>query len=247
MKPVCVVTGAAQGIAFAVCQELAAQGWDVAMCDVQELSKWAGAVEEVRGLGADARAYQVDIGNSPSVAAAAAAIDKDFPGRVKGLANVAGIVSRTTPGEESDDEWARHLNINVVGTARVTKFIAPLMAQAGGGGIVTISSLAARFGAEAAALCYTAAKAALIGMSKQFAKMYAKQGIRSNCIAPGPVQTPMLDWDEATRERFRNATLLKRIAVPEDIASAVAFLLSDKARHITAATLDVNGGQYVGS
>ena len=147
MKPVAVVTGGVQGIGLAVGEELARQGWDLAILDLQDAAE---AVKKVRALGAFAKGYRVDVGDTASVEAACKEVDGDFSGRVQGLVNCAGIVSRKAPDDETDEEWRHAINVNVVGARRTVKFVAPMMKMAGNGAIVSISSIAARFGAEAA-------------------------------------------------------------------------------------------------
>ncbi|MCB0324395.1 MAG: SDR family oxidoreductase, partial [Bdellovibrionales bacterium] len=142
--------------------------------------------------------------------------------------------------------WLRVLNVNVWGHQLMVNHAAPLMRARGGGSIVTISSLAGRFGAVAAALSYTASKAALIGLAKQWAKLLGSDGVRSNVIAPGPTRTAMLDsMQPAVVEAFERATLTGRITTPQDIAKAVVFLASDDSANITGQVLDINGGCWI--
>ena len=124
--------------------------------------------------------------------------------------------------------------MNVLGAQHAVNNVVPLMAKRGSGSIVTVSSMAGRMGADAAAEAYTGSKSDLIGRSKQWAKVYGPRGIRSNIVAPGPVNTTMIrSWSPAQRQAFVEKTPLRRIAEPEDVADAVWFLLSDYSRHIT--------------
>ena len=165
---------------------------------------------------------------------------------VRGLVNSAGIYSEALTGHGTDEDELRIFRVNVLGAQHLVNAAVPLMTKAGRGSIVTLASMAGRMGADAAAEAYTGSKSDLIGRSKQWAKVYGPSGIRSNVVAPGPVNTGMIrSWTPALRQAFIEKTPLRRIAEPEDIAEAVWFLLSDHSRHITGVCLDVNGGYYI--
>lgn len=191
-------------------------------------------------------AYRADIADREAVREVFAHIAADPSHEVRGLVNSAGVYSEAAAGSGTDDEELRLFRVNVLGAQHLVNAAVPLMEQAGSGSIVTLASMAGRMGADAAAEAYTGSKADLIGRSKQWAKVYGPRGIRSNVVAPGPVDTAMIrSWTHERRQAFIAKTPLRRIAEPEDIADAVAFLLGNQSRHITGVCLDVNGGYYI--
>lgn len=251
-----LVTGGQGGMGEVICMALATQGADVAIVDVvdPEKDKVSGKIE---AQGQAARYYRSDISNGDDVRNLFSKIDADF-GRVDVLVNLAGLVGRRDasiidPEKERDfymeepfEEWLQVMKVNVWGANQMVRHAVSLMRQGGGGSIVNLSSLAGRFGAAAAALSYTASKSALVGLSKQWAKMYGRDGIRSNAIAPGPTNTPMLDsMSDVKKEAFKNATLTGRISEPADIATAVCFLAGPGSGNITGQVLEINGGCWI--
>ena len=243
MKPVAIVSGGCQGIGLAVCRRIILD-WDVAIVDVQDGAAIAADLE--RQNGGRALAYRADIGDEDAVREVFTRLAADFTGGVGGLANCAGIFSEAAPGRGSDADELRVFRVNVLGAQHLVNHAAPLMAKRGAGSIVTVASMAGRMGADAAAEAYTGSKSDLIGRSKQWAKVYGPRGIRSNVVAPGPVNTGMIrSWGAAQRQAFIERTPLGRMAEPDDVAGPVWFLLSDHSRHITGVCLDVNGGYYI--
>ena len=243
MKPVAIVTGGCQGIGLAVCARLLPD-WDLIILDLQDGVGIAADLQE--RMGGRVAARRVDIGDEGRVKEVFSRFAEEASGPLRGLVNCAGIYTESAPGHGSDDEELRIFGVNVLGPQHVVNAAVPLMAKAGSGSIVTVASMAGRMGADAAAEAYTGSKADLIGRSKQWAKAYGPRGIRSNVVAPGPVNTSMIrNWTAERRQVFIERTPLGRIAEPEDVANAVRFLLSDESRHITGVCLDVNGGYYL--
>jgi 3-oxoacyl-[acyl-carrier protein] reductase len=226
-----------------VCRRLLPD-WDVVIIDIQDGADIAA--EFARATAGRVAAYRADIADPVAVREVFAQVARDFPASIRGLVNSAGLYSESAPGQGSDDEELRMFRVNVLGAQHLVNAAVPLMMQAGAGSIVTLASMAGRVGADAAAEGYTGSKAELIGRSKQWAKVYGPSGIRSNVVAPGPVNTTMIgSWTDTRRQAFIDKTPLRRIAEPEDVAEAVWFLLSDHSRHITGVCLDVNGGYYI--
>jgi 3-oxoacyl-[acyl-carrier protein] reductase len=243
MKPAVIVSGGCQGIGLAVCRRVLPD-WEVIIIDVQQGSDIAAGLERERG--GRVVAYRADVGDEEAVGEIVSRLAADFSQSVRGLVNSAGVYSEAAPGHGTDEDELRLFRVNVLGAQHLVNAAAPLIAKAGSGSIVTLASLAGRMGADAAAEAYTGSKSDLIGRSKQWAKVYGPCGIRSNVVAPGPVNTGMIrSWNAARRQTFIEKTPLRRIAEPEDIADAVWFLLSDHSRHITGVCLDVNGGYYM--
>jgi len=243
MRPAVIVSGGCQGIGLAVCRRVLPD-WEVIIIDVQQGSDIAAGLE--RQTGGRVVAYRADISHENVVREIFSRLATDISQPVTGLVNSAGIYSEAAPGHGSEEEELRLFRVNVLGAQHLVNAVVPLMMKAGSGSIVTLASLAGRAGADAAAEAYTGSKADLIGRSKQWAKVYGPCGIRSNVVAPGPVNTGMIrSWTPAMRHTFIEKTPLRRIAEPEDIAEAVWFFLSDHSRHVTGVCLDVNGGYYI--
>ena len=243
MKPAAIVSGGCQGIGLAVCERMVAD-WDVVIIDVQDGSELAAGLE--RRTGGRVVAYRADIGDEGAVREVFTRLAADVSWSVGGLVNCAGIYSEAAPGSGTDEEELRLFRVNVLGAQHMVNHAVPLMVKTGSGSIVTVASMAGRMGADSAAEAYTGSKSDLIGRSKQWAKVYGPRGIRSNVVAPGPVNTGMLrSWSAARFQAFIEKTPLRRIAEPEDVADAVWFFLSDYSRHITGVSLDVNGGYYI--
>jgi 3-oxoacyl-[acyl-carrier protein] reductase len=243
MKPIAIVSGGCQGIGLAVSKRILPE-WDVVIVDVQDGTGIAAGLEKQSG--GNVTACRADIGDVEAVRDVFARLSANLTQPVMGLVNCAGIYSDAMPGQGTDADEIRLFRVNVLGAQHLVNAAVPLMTRAGSGSIVTVASLAGRMGADAAAESYTGSKADLIGRSKQWAKVYGPCGIRSNVVAPGPVNTGMIaSWTAARRQAFIEKTPLRRIAEPEDVADAVWFLLSGHSRHITGVSLDVNGGYFV--
>ena len=167
-------------------------------------------------------------------------------GGVDLLDNNVGIGSRLSVVEEDPEEWDRVMRVNVRSIFMLSKFAIPEMAKRGGGAIVNVSSISAL--RPRGLTVYSASKGAVIALSRAMAVDHAKQGIRVNCVAPGPVYTPMVQRADMTperREKRRQASPLGIEGTGWDIGEAVRFLLSEKARYITGHTLVVDGGVSV--
>ena len=167
----------------------------------------------------------------------------DTWGRLDVLDNNVGIGSRGSVVDEDPVRWAKVMEVNVSSMFLMSRHAIPAMAEDGGGAIVNVSSIAALRPSKITA--YSTSKGAVIALTKAMAVDHAAQGIRVNCVAPGPVYTPMVygaGMPDELRQARREATLLKTEGTGWDIGNAVAFLASDRARWITGQTLVVDGG-----
>src|SRR5262247_3847186 len=167
----------------------------------------------------------------------------DRYGRLDFLDNNVGIGSRGSVVDESLENWRRVMQVNVETMFLVAKHAIPAMRRAGGGAIVNVSSISAL--RPRGLTAYTASKGAVIALTRAMAVDHGREGIRVNCVAPGPVYTPMVyagGMTPAAREMRKNASVLKQEGTGWDIGHAVRFLLSDYARYITGHTLVVDGG-----
>lgn len=236
-----LVTGAASGIGRATAVRLAAEGASVLCADID----LAGAEETAAGL-AGAAALHLDV-TDPAACDAAVAETLTRFGRIDGLANVAGIGSFGHVAATTDAQWQRVIAVNLSGVFQMMRAALPRL-EAGRGAIVNIAS-AAGLVATPYAAAYSASKSGVVGLTRSVAAEYAAKGVRVNAICPGAVDTPLIAGgfdaiDGVDMTLFGRMTpLLGPMAQPEDIAAAVAFLLSDDARFVTGAMLAVDGGQ----
>jgi 2-hydroxycyclohexanecarboxyl-CoA dehydrogenase len=232
-----LVTGGASGIGAAVAARLAAEGAEVWVGDIdREGAERVGA--EIAG-----HALELDVTEIASARAAVKAV-----GGVEILVNNAGTDEFGFFTYTSPEQWQRVLAVNLGGVLNCTHAALAGMQQAGYGRIVSISSEAGRVGSKGSAV-YSAAKGAIIAFTKAIARENARYGITANSIAPGPIQTPLLmgalefgEIGEKLIETMKEATQMKRLGQPEEVAAAVAFLASDDASYVTGETLGVSGG-----
>lgn len=237
---VVVVTGGASGIGAATCARAAASGAQVALLDVDD--RTATVAGEI---GPAATSHRVDVTDASSVTDAVAEVVA-AQGRVDAVVTCAGIVLASGVEEITVEQAARIFAVNVFGTLHAVQ--AALTAMPSGGAVVTVASVAAhRGGGLFGGSTYAASKAAVVGLTRGMAREIAHRGIRVNCVAPGPVDTPLLaGLDPDQRDGVVGSTLLGRFARAEEVADAVCFLLSDAASYITGETLNVNGGSHFG-
>lgn len=251
---VALVTGAASGIGAAVAAELAAEGATVAAADF-DAAALAEQVEKLVLNGHTASAVPLDVRDADAVEAAVAAVE-DTLGPVDVLANVAGILRTGPILELSDEDWRDVFAVNTFGVLHVSRAVAHRMAVRRRGAIVTVGSNAAAVPRMHMA-AYCAAKAASTLLTKCLGLELAAYGVRCNVVAPGSTDTPMLRsmWhDDYGRQsvldgdagRYRIGIPLSKLAEPQDVAHAVAFLASDRAGHITMHELCVDGGATLG-
>ncbi len=232
-----VVTGGASGIGAATCRRLAADGFGVVVADIDEV----GAKEVASDLGGEAILLDVTDGAAVREALANREIDV--------LVNNAGGDRIAFFLDTEPAEWDWVLDLNLKGCMACTHAVLPGMQARGRGVIVNVASEAGRVGAVGGAV-YSAAKAGVIGFTKAMAREAVAFGVRVNAVAPGPIETPMLNGaaDDAgrlgakLRQGMIDATLMGRTGQPEEVAASIAFLASDDAAYITGHTLPVSGG-----
>jgi 3-oxoacyl-[acyl-carrier protein] reductase len=208
---------------------LTADGYDVGVLDVQF------DASEVWGRA-------IDVSNSEQVNAAIAEFGEEG---LDVLVNNAGIVRDNVSWKMTDEEWQQVIDVNLTGVFNCCRAVIPFMRSANKGSIVNIASingLRGKFGQTN----YSAAKAGVIGLTKALAKETAKFNVTVNAIAPGMIETKILDdLSDGQRVAALSEILLGRIGKVEDVAGAVAFLCSERARFITGEVIKVDGGQYI--
>jgi 2-hydroxycyclohexanecarboxyl-CoA dehydrogenase len=237
---VVLVTGAGRGMGQAMAERLAAEGARVAVTDVDldSAQKTAGALD-------GAAAFRLDITDAAEVSTRIEEIVAAL-GPIDALVNNAGW-DRLAPFLETDEDlWDRVIDINLRGPIRMTKAVLPSMVERQGGRIVNISSDAGRVGSTGEAV-YSACKAGIIGFGKTVAREVARHGITVNAICPGPTATPLLEsmvgeGNDKLIDSLKRGIPMRRLGAPDDIAGAVAFIVSDDAGFITGQTLSVSGG-----
>jgi 2-hydroxycyclohexanecarboxyl-CoA dehydrogenase len=237
-----LVTGGASGIGAATARLLAAEGARVAIGDVNE----AGAQEVASEI--DGFACKLDVTDAPGVRSAVGEIEKEL-GPIDVLVNNAGTDLFSYFVNTDEGMWDFVLGVNLRGVLAVTHAVLPGMQERRGGAIVNVASEAGRVGSQGSSI-YSAAKAGVIGFTKAIARESARYRVRCNAVAPGPIETPLLnaapkllgELGERLKQGMVNQTVMKRSGEPEEVAAAIAFLASDDASYVTGQTLNVSGG-----
>jgi 3-oxoacyl-[acyl-carrier protein] reductase len=238
---VAVITGGAQGIGRAIALGMGREGAKVVVADLQG-EKAKTVADEVRTLGTDAIAVEVNVASEPSVKRLA---DQTFEcfGRIDILVNDAGVYLKSPVVSKSEEEWDRTLDVNLGGNFLCARAFVPPMRTQKGGRIISIASSIAHSGAREFA-DYAASKAGIIGFVKALARELGPDGITVNAICPGSANTEMPRRhrsEEETMARLR-ATPLGHVLEPEDIAGPILFLASDAAAYITGQAYNINCG-----
>ncbi len=237
-----LVTGGASGIGAASARRLAAEGARVVIADLVT-GQAQEVAEEIGGL-----ALELDVTDVAAVHAAVARIAAEI-GPVEILVNNAGT-DRFAFFVNTDEElWDFVLGVNLKGVLACTHAVLPSMHERGGGVIVNVASEAGRVGSQGSAT-YSAAKAGVIGFTKAIARESARYHVRCNAVAPGPIETPLLnaapellgELGARLKQGMVDATAMGRTGVPEEVAAVIAFLASDDASYVTGQTLNVSGG-----
>ena len=244
---VALIAGGAQGLGRGIAERLIRDGFQVVIGDIDAVALANMPAQRVNGpavLG-----LPLDVTSEESVASLMAEIDRRF-GRLDVVINSAGIlgaVNGAMPTVEGSPlaVWQRVLAVNLTGTFLVCRAAIPLMRRGGWGRFVNIASRTAR--TRSGNPAYSASKGGIITFSRNLAAEVAPHGITVNCLAPSWVETPLTKAmdDQALRARKIAETPIGRIGTVEDMAGAVAFLLSHDASFITGSVMDVNGGSYM--
>lgn len=237
---VAVVTGAGRGIGRAIALAYAEAGADV-VCTARSASDVEAVAEEIRVLGRRALALTCDVSDDTQRQNLIRNVHEGF-GRITHLVNNVGGGGPNDPLEMSPAQFAQMLDFNVTTAYALCQLCVPLMREAGGGNIVNISSVAARY-SQRQFSAYGTAKAALSHLTRLLAQDFAPE-VRVNAVAPGPTLTDALNnvMPESMRVVMENNTPLKCLGLPEDIAAAALYLASPASRWVTGKIIDVDGG-----
>jgi 2-hydroxycyclohexanecarboxyl-CoA dehydrogenase len=238
-----IVTGAARGIGRAIAEGMHAVGADVVIADIAGEAAEATAAE----LGGTAIAVEADVSHAASVEAMVTRAHEAF-GRIDVLVNNAGVDKAVPILDMDEAEWDRLMDINLKSVFLCTKAVLPAMIEGGGGSVISTSSIVARQGAMNGGIHYAASKGGIIAFTKTLARQMAAHGIRANCIAPGVIDTDLIreHMPTAMREKVEAAIPVGRLGRTAEIGAVVAFLASDAASYVNGATIDVNGGFWIG-
>lgn len=245
MASVVLVTGAGRGIGRAIARRLARTGAGIGVTDLDPAGA-AAVADEIRRDGGRATSHAADVTSLAAMRDAAAAVEAAL-GPVDALVNNAGWDRMELFLENDPALWDRLLAINLKGVFNATRAVLERMAPRGGGRIVSIASDAGRVGSTGEAV-YSACKAGIIGFSKALAREMARHAITVNVVCPGPTDTALLA-EVAAGERgakivagMQRAIPLGRLGQPDDVAGAVAYLVSEEAAFVTGQVLSVSGG-----
>lgn len=241
---VAFVTGASRGIGRAIALKLAADGAKVALNFASNSAKAEEVKREIESLGGEAMLVQGNVSDFATVAELIKTV-VDAWGRIDILINNAGITRDNLLLKMSEDDFDKVIATNLKGVFNCTKAVTKLMMKQRSGRIVNMSSVVALKG-NISQTNYAAAKAGIIGFTKSAARELASRGVTVNAVAPGLINT---DMTAALSEKVKEVMLQEipagRMGTPEDVANAVAFLVSDQAAYITGQVLSVDGGMVM--
>lgn len=238
-----IVTGAARGIGRAIAEELARNGANLGLCDLN--AEWlADTAAAAEALGAKVTCVSVNVSDGEAVNAAVAEIIEKM-GSVDILINNAGITKDGLMMRMSEADWDAVLSVNLKGTFLFTKAVARPMMKQRSGAIVNIASIIGLIG-NAGQCNYAASKAGVIALTKSTAKELASRNIRVNAVAPGFIESKMTEvLSDDVKQKMLDQIPMKRLGQPADIARTVMFLASDAASYITGQTLTISGGMVM--
>jgi len=238
-----LVTGAAQGIGRDIALGLAADGADLAICDVN-LEAAQKTAADIQAKGRKTMALKANVASSADVTAMIDQVAEKF-GKIDILVNNAGITRDGLIIRMKEEDWDLVLSINLKGAFNCTKAALKYMTKQRTGTIINIASIVGAMG-NAGQANYVASKAGLIGLTKTIAREYANRNITANAVAPGFIDTAMTQaLSENVRSELTKQIPIGRLGTSEDVANAVRFLASPSAAYITGQVIHVNGGMYM--
>jgi 3-oxoacyl-[acyl-carrier protein] reductase len=244
---VAIVTGGGRGIGRSIARALAIDGFDIALTYHMRREAAEDSASEIRRLGRKAFVSRVQVSEASDVRRFVAEVTDVF-NRVDVLVNNAGMLEQKPFAAITEQEWDNMMAVNLRSGFLCSHEVLPIMLRRASGSIVNIASSGGQLGGTLA-VHYAASKAGVISLTRSLARIAAAGGVRVNCVAPGLIETEMTADEIASpagRQKIDQQILLKRAGRAEEVASAVAFLVSENAAYITGHTLNVNGGLYMG-
>lgn len=236
-----LVTGASRGIGRAIAVKLAQDGYFIAVNYKENTAAAEETLSIIRAQGGNGSLYRADISDGKAVSEMLEKITTETGG-AEIVVNNAGIAEQIMFCDITEEKWDRMFNVDVKGAYLVTQAALPFMIHQKYGRVINISSMWGVSGGSCE-VHYSAAKAALIGMTKALAKELGPSGITVNCIAPGVITTEMNSHlDGETLDLLRDEAPVMRLGTPEDVAEAVSYFASQKAGFVTGQVLSVDGG-----
>ncbi|MEU7024551.1 SDR family NAD(P)-dependent oxidoreductase [Streptomyces sp. NPDC046203] len=238
-----LVTGGTRGIGRGIVLAAARAGADVITCHRQDGEAVDSLVRALKETDGDHHVIKADLGETAEADRLLGEVKGRY-GRLDGVVNNAGVISHIPFAELAAEEWSRIIDTNLTAAYRVIQQALPLLGE--GGSVVNIGSRGAAAGIPLRAH-YTAAKAAMIGLTRSLAKELGPRGIRVNVVAPGVIETEAFDTmpaerAEGLRATYARKTALARLGTVEELAGPVLFLLSDLSAYVTGETINVDGG-----
>lgn len=242
---IAIVTGGSRGIGKAVCLRLARMGAAVVVNYVSRPDAAQETVAAIKEAGGTAAAYQFDVANAEQVQAAVKKIQADF-GRIDILVNNAGITRDGLVAMMKEEAWDEVIDTNLKGAFNCIKAVSRPMMKQRWGRIVSIASVIG-FAGNAGQANYAAAKAGMVGLTRSVARELASRGVTVNGVAPGYIETDMTrELSEEVTEKIKAEIPMNSLGSVDDVAAAVAYLVSEEARYVTGQFIHVNGGMFMG-
>jgi len=233
---VAIVTGAAGGLGRSTVEEFVKEGAKVIACDMAKIPYELEGVE----------AYELNVTDVSGCEALFKHATEKY-GKIDILVNNAGITRDALTVKMTEEQWDLVIDVNLKGVFNLTRYVGPHMAEMGSGSIINISSVIGEFGNIGQAN-YAATKSAIYGLTKSWAKEFARKGaaVRVNAVSPGYTMTDILKTvPQDLLDKFAKQTMLGRLGQPEEIAKSILFLASDDASYVTGHNLSVNGGMRI--
>ncbi len=241
MQKTVIVTGGATGIGKAISSLLCNEGYNVVIGYNTSFENAKQLEQQLKAKGLNCEICKINVTDADSVKSAFQFCVEKY-GNIDLLVNNAGIAQQKLLTDITDEDWMNMLSTNLTGCFYCCREVANYMVKKHSGCIINISSMWGVVGASCESH-YSASKAGIIGLTKSLAKELGPSNIRVNCIAPGVIETDMLNsFSDSDLDQLKNETPLCRLGKPEDVANAVSFLASEKASFITGQTLCVDGG-----
>ena len=241
MKKVALITGSSRGIGRAVAKKLAHDGYAVCVNCIEREDKARELVEQLTAEGYEAMYFKADVADGKAVREMVKAVEEKL-GHVTLLVNNAGIAKQCLFQDMTEEYWRHMFDVNLNGIFNTTQAVLPNMLHEHSGCIINTSSIWGQHGASCE-VAYSSTKHAIIGLSRSLAQELAPTNIRVNCVAPGVINTDMVQvLGEETLEMLAEDTPVGRLGTPEDIAELVSFLASDAASFITGQVITADGG-----